>query len=257
MVGNKSLIREWIELDLSKLKYRPSRTQTRRNMGANDLRGLFNYDALQCVSIKLPIDSANPTYTYLSSKIIISRKVPNTAIMYSGLFIVLLGTAYAAPSGSNQPINPDIGVSGAFEVPIEWEVQAFPDGQVLKLNGTVQKVHEQLLRINPNYDADFHPVKLDMRSSGLSARTDFSNTNVVCDPNRFGRASVDRLGQGINYLRGLKGQPRNGGGPGACGQVSCSYGTGIWWCNDVSKHTVPTFNSVTDVKAHSRGTPRP
>lgn len=158
--------------------------------------------------------------------------------MYALLFVAFLGAVCAAPSRSIKLTYPEIGVPGAFEVRIEWDVQAFPDGGVITLNGTVQDIHEQLLKINPNYDADFNLDKLDTGSKKLSARNEFSNSTVICDPKLFKKGSVYRLGQDIDYLRSLNGQPRNRGGTGACGRVSCAHGTGIWWCKEVSERAI-------------------
>lgn len=79
--------------------------------------------------------------------------------MLSISLIGLAALAHAVPSGV---IDPEIGVPGAVRVPVEWDVQAFPKGERLTLTGTVQQVHEQLVGINANYDADFHlePTRL-------------------------------------------------------------------------------------------------
>ncbi|KAI1817778.1 hypothetical protein GGS20DRAFT_530764 [Poronia punctata] len=52
-------------------------------------------------------------------------------------------------------------------------------------------------------------------------------------------ASVFHIEQGIKYLRGIKDDDGNGNGnctvgpgPGNCTRVSCSYNSGIWFCND-------------------------
>lgn len=48
------------------------------------------------------------------------------------------------------------------------------------------------------------------------------------------QASQYDMGKALDYLEGVSGKPTNGPGPGNCGRVSCAYGTGVWWCNDVS-----------------------
>lgn len=135
-------------------------------------------------------------------------------------------------------------LKGCIVESIEWEVQATPSGEMIKLNGTVKSVHEQLLAINPNYEAEFaalepeqgveHDEDLEATASGdLAKRTDFSTYKYEC----FGRwrgASPKYILQGIKYLRKLPGRPTNGPGPGACGRVSCSWNSAISWCNDVS-----------------------
>ncbi|PNY28164.1 Uncharacterized protein TCAP_01923 [Tolypocladium capitatum] len=149
--------------------------------------------------------------------------------MYAILICALLGLGHAATSGSNQANDAAIGVPGAFEVPVEWDVQAFPDGPVLTLVGTAQEVHAQLLKINPNHTSDF---RLESRDSELGPRTDFSRSKVICSEGLFGKPSRWAIADGIAYLLKLRGHPRNQGGPGACGRVSCSYDSAIWWCND-------------------------
>lgn len=160
---------------------------------------------------------------------------------YKKFIIAFLGVVRAAPHGSGPSVDAAIGIPGAFEVPVEWEHEAFMDGPLPTLNGTVQDVYRRLLEMNADYDAHLHLDALNIRRTELGARVDFSNARVYCDRKTFGSASVDGLSQGIDHLRGLGGRARSGGGPGACGRVSCSYGTGIWWCNDVSVSKHPRF----------------
>lgn len=37
----------------------------------------------------------------------------------------------------------------------------------------------------------------------------------------------EAIGSGIAYLKTLRGSPRNGPGPGACGRAGCSYDSAI------------------------------
>lgn len=48
----------------------------------------------------------------------------------------------------------------------------------------------------------------------------------------FGGADPSEIWQGIQYLRQVPGMPDNGPGPGSCQRVSCSWESGIWFCND-------------------------
>lgn len=136
--------------------------------------------------------------------------------------IIALASVVAATAAVDQPL---------VESPVVWEVEAFKDGPTLKLEGTIQEVHKQLVAINPNYDTDFNlGATNDKVARDLSKRTDFSHSHTICG--NFPSTTVDHLGQGINYLRGVGGRPSMGG-RGTCGRVSCSYNTAIWWCNDV------------------------
>ncbi|KAE8135101.1 hypothetical protein BDV38DRAFT_294917 [Aspergillus pseudotamarii] len=93
-----------------------------------------------------------------------------------------------------------------------WEVETTPGGEKVVLNGTIQEVYTELLKINPRYDGDF---------------------------------AERRIEEGIRYLHSVPGQPTNGPGPGNCGRVSCSYNSAIWWCNDnTSPKTLPGFYNI-------------
>jgi hypothetical protein len=101
------------------------------------------------------------------------------------------------------------------------------------LNGTIEEVHEELLKLNPKWDEDFlMDLPDEDESSALVKRTDFYGAKYVCG--KWSSARSKPISNGIKYLRGLSGHPRAGPGPGNCARVSCSYQSGIWWCNDVS-----------------------
>ena len=120
-----------------------------------------------------------------------------------------------------------------------WEVETTPGGPTVVLNGTVEKVLSQVRGINPNYEAEFatvvpeivqpaeHAAEEEDTSSHLVKRGD-----VVCG--KFPFAHQSDIDQGIKYLRSVPGKSQRGPGPGSCGQVSCSWSSAIWWCNDVS-----------------------
>lgn len=109
------------------------------------------------------------------------------------------------------------------------------------LNGTVQQVYAELLKLNPHYDADFEAL-----GSGQEVPKDHLARNppdsVHCGAEGTGRfsASVGPIREGISYLRRVGGQPVMGPGPGNCGSVSCSYDSGIYWCNDVCSFLLPS-----------------
>ncbi|KAL2205367.1 hypothetical protein CC79DRAFT_1399524 [Sarocladium strictum] len=133
---------------------------------------------------------------------------------------------------------------GYTEVPVEWEVQAFPGGDALQLNGTIEKIHAQLLELNPNYDTDF-PVLVDDEDS-IEARAPCNAGwhHTRCNTNR-NKAKLQAINNGIKYLRSKAGRPSLPAGPGKCGRVSCSYNSGIWWCNDYNhRHTLGSYNSI-------------
>ncbi|POR34788.1 Uncharacterized protein TPAR_05004 [Tolypocladium paradoxum] len=114
--------------------------------------------------------------------------------------------------------------------PIYWDIQAFPDGPIITLNGTIHEMRRQLLEINPNYDTDFNRTTVATRD--LERRTDFSGAKYFCGMDTFGELNYGAYLEGIQYLRNHLGVPHMLPGPKVCGRVSCSYGTGIIMCND-------------------------
>ncbi|KAI0391577.1 hypothetical protein F5Y17DRAFT_439955 [Xylariaceae sp. FL0594] len=72
-------------------------------------------------------------------------------------------------------------------------------------------------------------------TAGISARQtpQTTNTDIHCEaPILTKYASVFHIQQGISYLRHIQGDCTIGPGPGNCSRVSCSYDSGIWFCND-------------------------
>ncbi|KAL3492408.1 hypothetical protein BJX62DRAFT_224573 [Aspergillus germanicus] len=142
----------------------------------------------------------------------------------------------------------------------EWEIEASP-GQTIKARGTIQEVRDELLRANPNWEAEYiAPARAKREaeslslsdsesssSSELSKRTDFQNDGRVACGGRWEQTSRDDIMRGIFYLRDVPGKPTNGPGPGACGRVSCSDRAAIWWCNDDDKpKTLESYGSIAD-----------
>ncbi|KAJ0425831.1 hypothetical protein BJY00DRAFT_298414 [Aspergillus carlsbadensis] len=118
-------------------------------------------------------------------------------------------------------------------VPLELEVT--PGGEKSLLNGTVEEVHGQLPRLNPNWDDEFTTPATDESHEDsdfvLVKRTDFSDTNYFCEKS----------------VQGVGGRPGDGAGPGACARVSCSYDSAIYWCNDdPNGKLLESYGSIAD-----------
>ncbi|KAK8028393.1 hypothetical protein PG991_005449 [Apiospora marii] len=120
---------------------------------------------------------------------------------------------------------------------LQWKVEVAP-GQTEVLNGTVQQVYQQILHINPKFQlGDTH-----LRSRGVQPQR---RTPIHCNIWETGFRWA--LQDGINYLRGVGGVPSNGPGPGNFGQVSCSWSSAIWWCNDSpSPKTLGSWDMIAD-----------
>jgi hypothetical protein len=113
---------------------------------------------------------------------------------------------------------------------IGWAVQAHPNGPFLNLTGTLEEVIGELRNENPNFDDDFALGNNGIRSQKLQV-TECFGSEYNCWT--FGECNRSPVLGGSEYLKGLSGEPSNGPGPGNCGRVSCSYGSAIYWCNDV------------------------
>ncbi|KAB8272197.1 hypothetical protein BDV30DRAFT_133364 [Aspergillus minisclerotigenes] len=126
-----------------------------------------------------------------------------------------------------------------------WEVETTPGGEKVVLNGTIQEVYTELLKINPRFDGDFaeYAAKNELARRDNSASSLNKRNDVKC--NNYQQAIRRRIEEGIRYLHSVPGQPTNGPGPGNCGRVSCSYNSAIWWCNDnTSPKTLPGFYNI-------------
>lgn len=139
---------------------------------------------------------------------------------------------------------------GYEEVPIEWEVRAFPDGDVLHMNGTAEKVYSELITLNPRFDSDFLAARdeeeEDSNEVSLEARDKCSRdwSLVRCNTNR-GSGKTEAIKDGISYLRKIGGKPSLPAGPAKCGRVSCSYASAIFWCNDNKRRkTLGSYDSI-------------
>ncbi|KAL2819135.1 hypothetical protein BJX63DRAFT_28448 [Aspergillus granulosus] len=98
---------------------------------------------------------------------------------------------------------------------------------------------------------------IDLATPGLAAR-DFKYDTYHCwgskrsveettggDKHLVSRSASDELRDGIEYLRGVGGTPKQA--PKSCGRVSCSYWTAIYWCNNNDEtHYLRSFDTIAD-----------
>ncbi|OBS29562.1 hypothetical protein FPOA_03500 [Fusarium poae] len=133
----------------------------------------------------------------------------------------------------------------------EWEVEV-TSGSTMVLAGTIEKVHEKLLQMNPNWNEEYNSTQ---NSAGngkrdsnihLFSRNVFSGAEYKCG-GTLPECHPTGIATGIDYLRSVKGKPKNGPGPGNCGRVSCTQNGAIWWCNDnASSKTLDGFGDIAD-----------
>jgi hypothetical protein len=113
---------------------------------------------------------------------------------------------------------------------MQWEVEVAP-GQVEVLNGTVQEVYAQAVQINPDFKLEATRASTNTPERGSHDKRDW----VTCSGADIGPRDAyrDRIQQGIDYLSGISGRPHIAPGPFYCSRVSCSWGSAIYWCNEV------------------------
>jgi hypothetical protein len=117
-----------------------------------------------------------------------------------------------------------------------WEVETTPGGERVLLNGTVQEVAAQLDLINPNWKADFNVTRPPKPGAARAKRQEPDWGTCLCNIRltEWSAAQFFQIEEGESYLATVPGKPTAGPGPGTCQRVSCSYNSGIHFCNDVS-----------------------
>ncbi|KAI1494719.1 hypothetical protein F5X96DRAFT_616213 [Biscogniauxia mediterranea] len=78
--------------------------------------------------------------------------------------------------------------------------------------------------------------------SSMPTNVTKSSARIVCDQVRYSEANYETILSGIEYLRGLSGYcqlgPTEPGAPLKCSRVSCSYNSGIFFCNQNNYDTI-------------------
>ncbi|KAM5354991.1 hypothetical protein ACJ41O_001637 [Fusarium nematophilum] len=150
-----------------------------------------------------------------------------------GAILFTLAAASAATIRSELPDGYDI--SGQLEV-----IGPLVDGgENVTFKGTVESVMAQILEANPDFKFDEAKAEEEESSSALSERSLEARahaTHHFCRAGRVGaygggEANRDQIPREISYLRSI-GSRTCGVNARSCVRVSCSWGAGIWWCND-------------------------
>lgn len=123
---------------------------------------------------------------------------------------------------------------------ITWELET-ESGATVNLTGTIEQVLQYAelnqipLKQNPDYNVS------DASSSSSTSIHARAGETLDCNVAQLNLARVDKINDGVTYLRQVAGKPANGPGPNNCGRVSCSWNSAIYWCNDVRIHTYPWY----------------
>ncbi|KAK4214775.1 hypothetical protein QBC37DRAFT_481983 [Rhypophila decipiens] len=148
-----------------------------------------------------------------------------------------LGPRSPAPAGLAESLPEGFKVS-----PIYWKGVLEEGKPEFELSGySFDEIEAEAKAINPEYsiftkDGKAAPGPAYNESSsqaGLSARQTF--TTNCNNPSTWSPApNWDAVWDGVHYLQGITGNCRADPGPGVCTRVSCSWNSGIFYCNDNS-----------------------
>ncbi|KAI1279393.1 hypothetical protein F5Y07DRAFT_397021 [Xylaria sp. FL0933] len=110
----------------------------------------------------------------------------------------------------------------------------FNEDQVF--TGSIEDVVDQMRQIKgPNYTPDFAIMTETQALAGTSTYHEAEKTMTVqCGAKQ---ANPRRIMDGIYYLQHLGDHVMCTNAPQSCGRISCSWSSGIFWCND---KTVPS-----------------
>ncbi|KAL6230662.1 hypothetical protein BDW75DRAFT_244621 [Aspergillus navahoensis] len=135
----------------------------------------------------------------------------------------------------------EMATPGYEEGETSFEVVPYPGADMIILNGTVQEVYAEVLKINPNYEEDWNNVS--RSSQNLYPRSQRPPL-LNCLGNN-GDANGNHIRAGIEYLRKFKLPPGLKGN--TCRVVSCSWDSAIRWCNDrPTLRILPSFDNIAD-----------
>ncbi|KAI1430135.1 hypothetical protein F5Y12DRAFT_709144 [Xylaria sp. FL1777] len=118
---------------------------------------------------------------------------------------------------------------------IAWTGRVEEDGDMMSLTGSsLQHIEAQIreTKLDFVWPRATEPGAV-TSSFSFSSPSILAGRDILCDINwNPPFASVFHIRQGISYLHKIRGDCSVGPGPGNCTRVSCSYGSGIWFCND-------------------------
>lgn len=166
-----------------------------------------------------------------------------TSYIAAGIQVGLAVASQVAPALQLPDVQSSLP-DGYSQVPLEWELQSHVGGQTFLLNGTVQDVHKELEKRNPNYRVDFgvedsvdnvtiaglHPGhgplerRIPSECAGHWQKVNCDIPKLTCQ--------IDEVYEGINHLKKAVGSPRLPPGPNICSVVSCISYSAILFCSD-------------------------
>ncbi|KAI3327499.1 hypothetical protein F4824DRAFT_506920 [Ustulina deusta] len=148
-------------------------------------------------------------------------------------FLLLLTTAWAAtiPQRNTSTNEPDFQ-TGLFDnyslSEIKWSgFEDFDKDQVF--TGTIQDVVDQMRQIKGSYYTPSFVSQASNQSLEAEPPYNIAKQNIKCGG---ALANPFRINEGVSYLHKLPDTAMCTNSPRSCGRISCSWRSGIYWCND-------------------------
>ncbi|KAI0379489.1 hypothetical protein F5Y04DRAFT_282910 [Hypomontagnella monticulosa] len=154
------------------------------------------------------------------------------ASSFFATILAFVAAAVARDEGTpatSEPTSPVDVPEGYTLAPMTWKGNITVDGPEVSFTGTsFQEIEYQILQANPDFKWP------EVTGNGTTDASDVNKAKAwtTCTPNGVWWAQQFRIEEGIEYLRGKTGRCHMVAGPRVCTRISCSYKSGIWWCND-------------------------
>lgn len=160
----------------------------------------------------------------------------NMMLLLSFVALITLLSAQAARAAPSPLIPRSIGDYKI--VPMQWTGQVHPGGPNITLEGDMQDIINQIKTMDPAFKFP-QPSEEEMKTFSmepLASNTTLAKrqypTYTLCNRREFRDADIYYINHGEMYLYSLHGLCTLPAGAGQCSRVSCSYGSGIYYCND-------------------------
>ncbi|OTB03231.1 hypothetical protein M426DRAFT_24019 [Hypoxylon sp. CI-4A] len=152
-----------------------------------------------------------------------------TGIFLSALALAsrFLGGSPPADQGQIHTSLPD----GYKVVDLTWSGPITDSGPEETFTGaSMRDIETKILAAHPDFK--FPTVNATSLEEGLAKRDKDHLTCKPGVPGEFWYAEKRYIDAGIEYLAGKTGKCSIDAGPRTCSRISCSYDSGIYWCND-------------------------
>ncbi|KAK4197239.1 hypothetical protein QBC40DRAFT_309232 [Triangularia verruculosa] len=145
-----------------------------------------------------------------------------------------------------------VGLSYGSDVPnklsdITWSLPINPaddSSATVSFTGTIEQAVAKMEADYPGWNATF--LAQDPISNTIGDTKSGNPVRHDCNVPGEEAAIAFNIEAGISYLRRVSGTAKNGPGPLNCGRVSCSYNSGIVWCNNDNVEKEVQWSQIAD-----------